>query len=215
VTNTLIVIAKEPIAGRVKTRLVPPLSTEQAAQVAGAALADTLAAVQGAPARQRLLAFAGDVAAWLPAGWRSCRQPDGGLDRRLAAAFHAAGPGPALLLGMDTPQVRSAHLTAFAPERYDACLGPAPDGGYWALGFRDPRLAAPAILDIPMSTEHTGAHQLRRLQRLGLRVQLLEELRDVDTIVDADEVAALIPGSAFTAALAAASAAQPLAGAVR
>lgn len=211
--ETLIVIAKVPIAGRVKTRLVPPLSSEQAAQVAGAALADTLAAVHGAPSRQRLLTFDGAAAGWLPAGWQSCRQPDGELDRRLAAAFHAAGPGTALLVGMDTPQVTSAQLAAFDPERYDTCLGLAPDGGYWAIGFRDPRLAAPAILGIAMSTAHTGADQLRRLHRLGLRVQLLDELRDVDTIADADAVAALIPGSAFAAALAQARS-QSLAGAV-
>jgi len=202
VIETLIVIAKVPVAGRVKTRLVPALTAEQAAKVAGAALADTLAAVQATPARQRLLAFDGDDAGWLPAGWRFCRQPDGGLDRRLASAFDAAGPGPALLVGMDTPQVRSAQLAAFDHEHYDACLGLAPDGGYWAIGFRDTRLATPAILGISMSTAHTGADQLRRMKRLGLRVQFLDELRDVDTIADACEVAALIPDSAFTAALA-------------
>lgn len=198
----MIVIAKQPIAGQVKTRLMPPLTAEQAAQIAGAALADTLAAVHEAPARLRLLAFAGAPGGWLPAGWRSCRQPDGGLDRRLSAAFDAAGPGPALLVGMDTPQLRSTQLAAFDAERYDACLGPASDGGYWAIGLRDPRLAAPAILGVAMSTGHTGADQLRRLRRLGLRVQMLEELRDVDTIDDAVEVAELIPGSAFAAALA-------------
>lgn len=213
--DTLIVIAKEPIAGRVKTRLMPPLSAEQAAQVAGAALADTLAAVHGAPARRRLLAFDGVVAGWLPAGWLSCRQPYGDLDRRLAAAFHAAGAGPALLVGMDTPQVSSAQLTAFDHERYDVCLGLAPDGGYWAIGFREPSLAAPAILGVEMSTARTGAHQLRRLHRLGLRVQLLDELRDVDTVADADEVAALIPGSAFAATLAEARSTYAMAGAVR
>jgi glycosyltransferase A (GT-A) superfamily protein (DUF2064 family) len=215
VIDNLIVIAKVPIAGRVKTRLVPPLSPEQAAQVAGAALSDTLAAVHGAPARQRFLAFDGAVAGWLPTGWQICRQPEGGLDRRLAAAFRAAGPGSALLVGMDTPQVSNAQLSAFDPERYDACLGLAPDGGYWAMGFRDPSLAAPAILGIPMSTARTGADQLHRLHALRLRVQLLDELRDVDTIADADAVAALIPGSAFAAALAEARSSQRMAGAVR
>ncbi|MEP7179289.1 MAG: DUF2064 domain-containing protein, partial [Pseudonocardiales bacterium] len=135
-------------------------------------------------------------------------------DHRLAAAFHAAGASPALLVGMDTPQLRSAQLSAFDPERYDACLGLATDGGYWAIGFRDPRLAAPAILGISMSTAHTGAHQLRRLHRLGLREQLLDELRDVDTIADADEVAALIPGSAFAVALAAVRSPDSMAGSV-
>ncbi|MFN2518715.1 MAG: DUF2064 domain-containing protein [Jatrophihabitantaceae bacterium] len=198
--HTLIVIAKAPVAGRVKTRLSPPLSAEQAAQLAAGALSDTLRVAQDVPAAHRLLAFDGEVTGWLPEGWRSCPQPDGGLDRRLAGAFLAAGPGPALLVGMDTPQLRSEQLTAFDPARYDACLGMARDGGYWAIGLREPRLAPSVILGIAMSTARTGADQLRRLRRLGLRVQALDELRDVDTIEDAAQVAALIPHSAFAAA---------------
>lgn len=201
--QTLIVIAKAPVPGRVKTRLVPPLSADQAAQVAAGALSDTLRVARTVPAAERLLAFDGPVAQWLPAGWNACAQPAGGLDRRLAAAFAAAGDGPALLVGMDTPQLRREQLEAFDPDSFDACLGLASDGGYWAIGLRDPRLAASAILGVAMSTAHTGADQLRRLERLGLRVQLLDKLTDVDTIDTAHEVAALIPGSAFAAALAA------------
>jgi glycosyltransferase A (GT-A) superfamily protein (DUF2064 family) len=202
VIQTLVVIAKAPVPGRVKTRLVPPLTAEEAADVAGAALADTLRVADAVPARHRLLAFDGVADGWLPAGWRSSPQPAGGLDRRLAAAFEVAGPGPALLVGMDTPQARPAQLSAFDPEHYDACLGPASDGGYWAIGFRDPRRAARAVLGVAMSTAHTGTDQLRRLDRLGLRVQSLDELTDVDTIDTAEQVAALVPGSAFAAALA-------------
>lgn len=200
---TLLVIAKQPVAGRVKTRLVPPLTYEQAADVAGAALWDTLRAMAHVPATHRLLAFDGEHREWLPEGWRAVAQPDGGLDERLGAAFDAADPdGPALLVGMDTPQVSAADVAAFDPSRYDACLGLAHDGGYWTIGFREPRAARAAIAGVPMSTERTGEAQLERLRACGMRVQLLAVMTDVDTIDTAREVAALVPGSTFARALA-------------
>ena len=200
--ETLIVIAKEPVAGRVKTRLVPPLTHAQAATVAGAALWDTLHAVAGVAARELLLAFDGDPACWVPEGWRSTPQPDGDLAERLIAAFAAAGRGPAALVGMDTPQLCAAQLTGWDPQRYDACFGPATDGGWWAIGFSDPSLAAAAIGGIPTSRGDTGARQLERLRDMGLRVQHLDELTDVDTIESAHEVARLAPASRFAQALA-------------
>jgi len=200
--RTIIVIAKEPIAGRVKTRLVPPLTYEQAAAVAGAALADTLATAGDVTARERMLTFAGDASAWLPPGWRCVAQPEGGLDERLAAAFDAVAPGPAVLVGMDTPQFRAAQVDAFDPGQFDACLGMAADGGYWAIGFADSCFAAAAILGVPMSTGFTGVEQLHRMRALGLRVQLLDVLTDVDTVESAEHVASLAPASRFAIALA-------------
>jgi uncharacterized protein len=200
---TLIVLAKEPIAGRVKTRLVPPLTYAAAADLAAAALCDTLAVISRLPARNRILAFDGDVAGWLPRGWRHVDQVDGELDLRLGAAFDAVGAGPAVLVGMDTPQLRPTHLLRFDPARYDACFGPAADGGYWTIGFADARCAAAAIRGIPMSTADTGAAQLRRLSDLGLRVQILDTLVDVDTIETATAVAGSAPNTAFATAFAA------------
>jgi glycosyltransferase A (GT-A) superfamily protein (DUF2064 family) len=199
--DTVIVIAKRPVPGRVKTRLVPPLTPQQAADVAGAALTDTLDTLAGLPVRRHLLAFDGDPSGWAPRPWRTCPQRSGGLDSRLTGAFGRVRRGPALLVGMDTPQLRIEQLARFDTSRYDACLGLATDGGYWAIGLRDPRQAADAILGVPMSTSDTGAEQLRRLQRLGLRVQLLDELTDVDTIDNALAVAALTPGSRFARAV--------------
>jgi glycosyltransferase A (GT-A) superfamily protein (DUF2064 family) len=149
----------------------------------------------------RLLVFDGDPAAWRRPGWAVVSQVPGGLDARLAAAFAEVPSGPSLLVGMDTPQLAPAHLGAFDPERYDACLGLARDGGYWSIGFADPRWAGPAIQGVPMSTHQTGAVQLSRLRALGLRVQLLEPLTDVDTIDTAIEVATLAPGTRFAAAM--------------
>ncbi|MFE0520708.1 DUF2064 domain-containing protein [Streptomyces sp. NPDC058954] len=193
---TLLVIAKEPRPGRVKTRLTPPFTPQQAAGLAEAALADTLDVVVRTPARRRVLVLEGAPGPWLPAGFEVVRQCAGGLDERLAAAF-AHCDGPALLIGMDTPQVTPALLTVdFAG--CDAYFGPAADGGFWALGLAAPD---PGLLrGVPMSTPLTGAAQRARLT--GLRVRDLPRLRDVDTAGDAELVAKAAPRGRFAAELA-------------
>ncbi|MFE0102501.1 DUF2064 domain-containing protein [Streptomyces sp. NPDC059009] len=103
-------IAKEPRPGRVKTRLTPPFTPEEAAELAEAALCDTLRAVAATPARRRVLVLDGTPGPWLPPGFDVVPQCPGGLDARLAAAF-AGCDGPALLIGMDTPQVTPDLLT--------------------------------------------------------------------------------------------------------
>jgi len=201
----LLVIAKEPRPGRTKTRLCPPCTPEEAARLAAAALADTLEAVAAAPVDgRRVLALEGEAGPWLPSGFEVVPQRGGGLDERLAGAFAAAGE-PALLLGMDTPQLTPAILAhAVATLRtpgVEAALGPASDGGYWAIGLREPDPAV--FLGVPMSTAGTGAAQATRLRALGIPCARLPELRDVDTIEDARAVAAEAPGSRFARTLAA------------
>jgi hypothetical protein len=193
--TTLLVIAKQPVPGRVKTRLVPPCTYEQAAALAAAALADTLHTAAAVPARRRVLVLDGEPGPWLPAGFDVVPQCGGPLDERLAAAF-AAVRGPALLIGMDTPQVTPALLTVDWSGA-DAWFGPAADGGFWALGLRVPD---PALLrGVPMSTPDTGAVQRARLLAAGLRVADLPQLRDVDTAADAVAVARQAPRSRFAA----------------
>ena len=218
----LIVIAKEPVPGRVKTRLCPPYSEVAAAELAQAAIADTLAAVLATVPRARsrgidvrpVLALDGDEGPWLhdaleaPLRLRTVRQRAGALDARLAGAFEdatrTAGPRDALLIGMDTPQVTSAMLLdaieELASPGCDAVLGHAEDGGWWALGLRHPDPSL--LLGVPMSSPQTGREQEGRLLDAGLSVSLLRQLRDVDTAADADEVAAAAPRSRFAAALA-------------
>jgi glycosyltransferase A (GT-A) superfamily protein (DUF2064 family) len=193
--TTLLVIAKQPEPGRVKTRLVPPCTHEQAAALAEAALTDTLHTVLQVPARRRVLVLDGKPGPWLPSGFDVVPQSGGPLDERLAAAF-AAVRGPALLIGMDTPQVTPGLLTVDW-HAADAWLGPAADGGFWALGLRVPD---PALLrGVPMSTSSTGAVQRARLLTAGLRVADLPQLRDVDTAADAVAVARQAPGTRFAA----------------
>ncbi|MCH0566006.1 MULTISPECIES: DUF2064 domain-containing protein [unclassified Streptomyces] len=195
---TLLVIAKEPQPGRVKTRLTPPYTPAQAAELAAAALADTLRTVAETPASRRVLVLDGRPGPWLPPGFDVVPQCGGGLDERLAAAF-AACTGPALLIGMDTPQVSPELLTVDFAD-CDACFGPAHDGGFWALGLAapDPEL----LRGVPMSRDDTGAVQRGRLVGAGLRVRDLPPLRDVDTAADADAVAAQAPHGRFAAELA-------------
>jgi rSAM/selenodomain-associated transferase 1 len=198
----LLVIAKAPVPGRVKTRLCPPCTPDQAARLAEAALADTLAACAETGAARRVLVLDGAPGPWLPDGWDVIAQRGDGLAERLAHAFADAG-GPAFLVGMDTPQVTARGLRAAlaALEDADAVFGPAEDGGYWAIGLREPD---PAVFDrVPMSRVYTGAIQRARLAALGLHTVDLPALRDVDDIAAARAVAAAAPESRFAATLAA------------
>jgi glycosyltransferase A (GT-A) superfamily protein (DUF2064 family) len=197
----ILVLAKTPRAGRVKTRLCPPCTPEQAATIATAALADTMATVTATPNVIRTLVVDGPQPA--PAGWNRVAQRGHTLADRLANGFADTNvPGrPTLLIGMDTPQVTPAMLTIAVQELLaaDAVIGYAEDGGWWALGLREP-LHAEVLRDIATSCPDTGANTILALLGRGLRVTALPVLRDVDTAADAHHVAArCAPGSRFAA----------------
>jgi glycosyltransferase A (GT-A) superfamily protein (DUF2064 family) len=211
----LLVLAKAPEPGRVKTRLCPPATPEQAADIAAAALLDTLDAVRAVPGGRVVVALTGRRRnsarrAELVAALREptvLAQRGADLGHRIAAAHRDVSdllPGtPTLQIGMDTPQVDPAVLDEAAARLRtgaDALLGPAADGGGWALGLRDPRMAG-VLRDVPTSLPDTGERTLHALRAAGLGVRLLPELRDVDTIADALAVAAGVPGSRFAAAV--------------
>ena len=200
--DVLIVIAKAPVAGSSKTRLCPPCTPQQAAELARAALEDTLAAVLATPARRRVLVLEGEPGPWLPAGFEVMPQRGDGLEERLAAAFEDVGEA-AFLVGMDTPQLTESHLTAGLDALGSApsVFAPADDGGYWGIGLRTPD--ARVFSGVPMSTDDTGARQRACLVELGLDVADLPGLLDVDTIADARAVAELAPQTRFARALAA------------
>jgi rSAM/selenodomain-associated transferase 1 len=204
---TVVTLAKAPVPGRVKTRLCPPCSADQAAGLARAALADTLAAVSAAPVARRVLVLDGVLDHPVPAGHEVIPQRGDGLDQRLAHAVDdvadqggPSGGRPVLVVGMDTPQL-TPELVVAAGRRLlatDAVLGPARDGGFWALGMHRP--SGDLVRGVPMSRPSTGAAQLHRLHAAGLRVDLLPTLADVDTATDAAAVASLAPGTAFARA---------------
>jgi rSAM/selenodomain-associated transferase 1 len=202
----VVVIAKEPLAGKVKTRLCPPLTPSEAARVAAAALEDTLAVVGASNCRAKVVAFEGESDDWVPGGFLVVPQRQGGLGERLAGALDDAWERngcPILLIGMDTPQVSLSDLVSAAAALLspgvDAVLGPAGDGGYWLIGVRRPEPGM--FAHVPMSTDHTAADQLRRLEALGLTCRVIHERRDVDTMSDARAVAEMVPNSSFAATL--------------
>ncbi|MGN8051244.1 TIGR04282 family arsenosugar biosynthesis glycosyltransferase [Curtobacterium sp. 22159] len=196
---TVAVVAKECLPGKVKTRLTPALSPEGAARVAAASLADTLTTVRALPAARRLLFFDGAVLPDDAEGFDVLHQPTGGLDERLGVLFDTVD-GPTLLVGMDTPQFTAGDVApVFDEPGRDAWFGPAEDGGFWSLYLRDPD--GEHLRGVPMSQDDTGAVQLARLLSAGLDVGILGDLLDVDTVPDAERVAAVAPGSRFAAAL--------------
>jgi rSAM/selenodomain-associated transferase 1 len=199
----LLLLAKAPEPGRVKTRLCPPATPDQAATIAEAALADTIDVLSATLAARRTIVLSGQYQ--VPAGWHTVAQRGDGLAARLVHAYvDTARAGTAsLLVGMDTPQLTTALLVGAAHDLdngADAVLGPAHDGGWWLLGLRDPSVAV-ALRDVPMSTPHTGTHTLAALRAYGLTVALLPMLRDVDTADDAHAVASRYPHGRFAAAV--------------
>lgn len=205
----LLVVAKAPEPGRVKTRLATDIGDVAAAEVAAAALLDTLAACVAAVGAERChLALAGDLdqaadGAAIEAaltGWSVRPQRGDRFADRLVHA-HADLAGPVVQIGMDTPQVTAAQLRAAAAalEDHDAALGPADDGGWWVLALRDPE-AAQALTDVPMSTPTTFNRTRAALHARGLDVTSVETLRDVDTTADADAVSAAAHETRFAAA---------------
>lgn len=194
---TIAVIAKECIPGRVKTRLHPPFSLEEAAEIACASLGDTLDVVSAIPADRRILFFDGQNPPAEAGGFEVLQQNEGTLDQRLGYLFDSVD-GPLLMIGMDTPQV-TRELLEPALTRWhddiDAWFGFASDGGFWALGMREPD--GSLIRGVAMSEAETGRDQLERLLEAELRVKLLAEINDVDSIDDAREVASIAPDGRF------------------
>ena len=206
---TVLVMAKAPVPGRAKTRLAVATGDEVAADLAAAALLDTIAAVAALPGARGHLALTGDLptasrGAELVAaveGWRVTAQRGASFAERLAAAHLDAGPGPVVQVGMDTPHLTPQLLAGVLDDLagHDACLGLAPDGGWWALARHDPAVAAP-LARVAMSTPTTYDDTRAALVDAGHRVSSTTPLGDVDTIEDAAEVARLAPETRFAAA---------------
>ncbi|MGZ4526001.1 MAG: TIGR04282 family arsenosugar biosynthesis glycosyltransferase [Mycobacterium sp.] len=195
---TLLVVAKAPEPGRAKTRLAATVGDVVAADIAAAALLDTLDAVAAAPVAKRVVAMTGDLGA--AAGADEIRKrlrsftviPQRGEDfaDRLAHAHADAADGlPVLQIGMDTPQV-TAELLADCAHRLleaPAVLGLAHDGGWWVLGVAAPAMAE-CLRGVPMSQPDTGELTLKALHDRGIEVTTVELLADFDVV---DDVAAV------------------------
>ena len=212
----ILVVAKAPVAGFAKTRLASTVGARAAAQLAAAALLDTVDSALAVPGATVACALTGELteaerATELASAFQDCVVfPQRGTDfaDRLANAHAdvaARFPGaPVLQVGMDTPQLTPSLLTAALSglDEADAVLGPAVDGGWWALGLRHPA-EAHVLRTIPMSQSDTGARTLAALRANGLSVSPLPSLSDVDTMADAVRVAAQAPATRFARAFAA------------
>jgi glycosyltransferase A (GT-A) superfamily protein (DUF2064 family) len=192
----VMVVAKAPVPGHVKTRLCPPYTPEQAAEIAAAALADTLEAMACCSAARKVVALDGRPGPWLPPGVDVISQISGPFTARLANAWASAG-SPGVQIGMDTPQIspdqidRALGLVVDRPQ--SAVLGPALDGGWWLIGWHH---ADPwdVFNGVPMSTARTGLVQECRLRQLGFAVATIDTQRDIDTASDLAAVARAHPG---------------------
>lgn len=211
--NTILIIAKSPAPGKAKTRLTPAFSPQQAADLAAAALLDTLDAALALQNGHVVVALSGDldrarrsadIADRLRRSEVITQRGNTFGERLRNAHFDTAvmRPGAALQIGMDTPQV-SAELLAAGFDRltdHDAVLGLATDGGWWALGLHSAR-GAHTLPQVPMSTPDTGWNTFSALIGHDLSVAELPQLTDVDRPDDIHVVARqCAPGSHFAAA---------------
>lgn len=183
----LAVFARAPVAGQVKTRLSPALPAPLAAGLYAALLSDTLAAARDAQADERVVWWTGAAPVPLPAAFTAREQSGADLGARLAHTCDAslAAPGDrVVIVGSDCPSLTAADLdAAFAAlETHDVAIGPASDGGYWAIGLSRP---APMLFaDMAWSTAEVFARTLARAEAAGLRVASLPARSDLDTPAD-------------------------------
>ncbi len=183
----LVVMVKQPCAGRVKTRLGRDIGMIQAAWWFRHQLSRLLREVQD-PRWDLVLLVAPDTAlpspVW-PAHLPRLPQGRGDLGQRMARVFHEFPPGPICLIGGDIPGVRKHHIAdAFRQlGNHDAVLGPATDGGFWLVGMK--RISTPPATlfqNVRWSSEYALADSIASMS--GLRIARAATLHDVDTAAD-------------------------------
>ena len=181
--NHLVVFAKAPRLGRVKSRLARDIGAVGAWAFYRRTLAALVRRLKGDARWTLWLAVAPDRAVVDDGPWPrgvNRGQGGGGLGARMARVMALLPPGPVVIVGADIPDIRAADAAAAfrALGRHDAVFGPAADGGYWLVGLRRrPRFRDP-FKTVRWSTEHALADTRANLQ--GARVALLRELEDVD-----------------------------------
>ncbi|HKL25022.1 MAG TPA: TIGR04282 family arsenosugar biosynthesis glycosyltransferase [Desulfuromonadales bacterium] len=196
----LAVFAKQPLAGKVKTRLCPPLSETEAARLYQVSLAETISTLWECPLRM-VLFYAGERA-WFEQAFPEVLlvpQTKGGLGVRLQAAadqLFAAGSGPVLFIGSDSPDLPCALVTTTVDrlQQFDVVTVPCLDGGYALVGMNRP---CPEIFeDIPWSTAEVLATTRRQAERAGLAYHELDPWDDLDDLASLRRLAERSPVSA-------------------
>jgi uncharacterized protein len=189
----IIVFAKAPVAGQVKTRLCPPLTPDEAASLHGSLILDILERCQSLKGYDRILAgtpsphhpfFRAMEARFKIPVWD---QIGDNLGARMASAFKKALGSPyrsVVGIGTDIPGIDGPLLTTAVNslQEHDVVLGPTVDGGYYLIGLRSP---VPDLFEnMPWSTNRVYALTERKIQALGLTLEVLPKLRDLDTVED-------------------------------
>lgn len=188
--SRLVVFLKAPRVGAVKTRLAEALGPEAACAAYRQLVAALLANL--APLPKVELCFApveagAEINPWLRPGWSACPQTEGDLGERLHAAFaehFVSDAQHVVIIGSDCPDVTAMDIedSWLALESHDVVLGPALDGGYWLIGLRAPQ---PGLFTtMPWSTDNVFSETMCRARESDLRVAVLRELSDVDTVAD-------------------------------
>jgi rSAM/selenodomain-associated transferase 1 len=192
-STALIIFAKAPIPGEVKTRLCPPLTPDEAASLHGTLVLDTIERTKNLPGVSLYVAGAPDHAhpffkvleGRYGAKLLPQRGPDLGTRMRWAMqdAFEQ-GVQDVILTGTDLPTLPRAHLTEALKliKTHDVVLGPTPDGGYYLIGLR--RMIPDLFDGIAWSTASVFAETKKKIESAGLSLGLLPECRDLDTLED-------------------------------
>jgi len=189
VRRALVIVAKAPLAGATKTRLVPPLSEAAAAELSRAFLLDTLAVARALEWERIALMHPrghGPVLRSLCEEVALVEQPAEGLCDALTYAFEhhfALGYDRVILIGSDNPTLSAAPIVA-AEQAQDLAIGPTRDGGYYLIGMRQPH--PELFVDIEWSTPRVFSETLFRARELRLQVDLVQEWYDVDEAADLD-----------------------------
>ncbi|MEO9876848.1 MAG: TIGR04282 family arsenosugar biosynthesis glycosyltransferase [Anderseniella sp.] len=179
----LLVMAKQPRIGRVKTRLGAGIGAMEATRAYRVMLAETLNTLSRDPRWQTWVAVSGvhelNANVW-PENVNLVDQGTGDLGDRMQRMFNTLPTGPVVIIGSDIPNIECADITEAFRQlgRHDAVFGPAPDGGYWLVGQSRRRTVLPMFDNVRWSSEHALADTMANLK--GASVTLLRQLADVD-----------------------------------
>lgn len=194
-SKRLIVFAKEPEAGKVKTRLMGYLTGDQCVALYKAFLMDTVATAKNVICDERILAYdpGGDPSYLrsISEGFELLRQEGDDLGQRMHNAFtykQGVSPGKTVIIGSDSPTLPAAHIDeAFRHlDRFDMVLGPSFDGGYYLIGLNRP--CADLFMGIEWSSKSVKECTLQKAGKLNLSVSLLQKWHDIDLPEDIERL---------------------------
>lgn len=195
--NCVVLFIKEPIRGRVKTRLAAAVGADCTVELYKCFVEDIVSMLEGLSLVTCCCCDSSGGAEtlgdWLGRQHSYLAQSGGDLGRRMANAFRdtfAAGFSKAVLIGSDLPDLPCGIIRqAFAAlDVHDAVIGPSSDGGYYLIGFAAPRSLLGVFEDVPWGTDCVFARTMEILNGRGIRTCVLPRWHDVDTWSDVEDL---------------------------